>query len=219
MTAMAKEGRRTKDAEISENFNTKKRGVKLTAAEIRKAKFEQQRLLAEQKARERQVDKLERELAKVRGPRSEDESGEGKEVEEDAKVDVNEEEAARSAYQMLEDMRYVYRNAGGRAKLMKLMKADDKQFVFMVKELMKIEATLLATKIKTKGEGGKTDGAVFVVLKGLNDEKVDSLKIITVDGEKVNVGQIRDAMNPHFVPQVEGPSEEEKQGLEAPKTW
>ena len=76
---------------------------------------------------------------------------------------------AKSAYQMLQDMRWVYRNVRGRKKLKDMVDSDDKQFLFMVKELMKIETSLLSAKIRTKEDntvGGQQ--TVFVVLKGLD---------------------------------------------------
>jgi hypothetical protein len=81
----------------------------------------------------------------------------------------NDADDAKSAYQMLQDMRWVYRNVRGRKKLKDMVDADDKQFLFMVKELMKIETSLLSAKIRTKEDntvGGQQ--TVFVVLKGLD---------------------------------------------------
>lgn len=82
-----------------------------------------------------------------------------------------------AAYQLLEDMRWVYQQAyegkrGGRNRLKELMK-NDKEFLVMVKELMKIESALLSAKIrKDGGEPGSGNGAgFFVVLKGLDTDK------------------------------------------------
>ncbi len=220
MSGTSAGGQIPKDRVVTDGFNRKKK-VEVTRKELREAKLEQQRILAEQRARDRQRDKLEKQLAKLRGAGGKvDEEPADKEVDDGA-PDIDEEKAVKSAYQMLEDMRHVYRKCNGRKKLLDLMK-DDKQFIFMVKELMKIEASLLGAQIRAKTDGnGKGGGnqTTFVILKGLEDEKVDKAKVIKVDNTIIDMQQIENALNPNFVPQVEGPSEEEKQGLEAPETW
>ena len=110
--------------------------------------------------------------------------------------DAQDAENLGSAYQMLQDMRWVYRMLSGREKLQKLVNSDDRQFVFMVKELMKIEASLMAAKIRSKEDPAQANQMVFVVLKGLEDEK--PIRNMIADGKKdaIDMRQISHAMNP-----------------------
>ena len=109
------------------------------------------------------------------------------------KKQVGEVGGSDAAYQMLEDMRWVYRTLRGRTKLKKLVKGDDRQFVFMVKELMKIESALLSAKIRKEGDvGGVGQQNFFVVLKGLEDEKKFEVLDKTVD-----MKQIQSAIDPN----------------------
>jgi len=109
-------------------------------------------------------------------------------------VELEEEYSKKSANQMLQDMRWVYRTLDGRKKLKKLVKEDDKQFVFMVKELMKIEASLLTAQIRKDGDlGGGGQQNFFVVLKGLEDVKV----VKGADDKTIDLNQIQDALNPN----------------------
>jgi len=97
---------------------------------------------------------------------------------------------------LLADMRWVYRQVNGRKKLKELIKGDDKQFVFMVKELMKIEAAKI---LKTK-DGDTSSQTVFVVLKGLDEEK----KYLVDDA--VNLKQVQHVIQPEsgeFEPEPE----------------
>lgn len=109
--------------------------------------------------------------------------------------EVSEEEVAE-AYKMLQDMRWVYRMVNGREKLKKLVEGNDRQFVAMVKELLKIESSIMTAKIRTKeerlGEGQKT---VLVILKGLEEEK----KYIDVTPTDVDTRQIAQMLNPEDV--------------------
>jgi len=98
------------------------------------------------------------------------------------------------AYRMLQDMRWVYRMVNGREKLKKLMESDDRQFVGMVRELLKIESAIMTTRIRAKEgliEGQKT---VFVILKGLEDEKKLG-EVIDIDSD-VDSKQIAGILNP-----------------------
>lgn len=98
------------------------------------------------------------------------------------------------AYRMLQDMRWVYRMVDGRDKLLKLIKDDDRQFVNMVRELLKIESAIMTTKIRAKeglAEGQKT---VFVILKGLEDEKKLG-EVIDLTSE-VDTKQVAGVLNP-----------------------
>ena len=109
--------------------------------------------------------------------------------------EVSEEEVAE-AYKMLQDMRWVYRMVNGREKLKKLVEGNDRQFVAMVKELLKIESAIMTAKIRTKeerlGEGQKT---VLVILKGLEEDK----KYIDVTPTDVDTRQIAQMLNPEDV--------------------
>lgn len=109
--------------------------------------------------------------------------------------EVSEEEVAE-AYKMLQDMRWVYRMVNGREKLKKLVEGNDRQFVAMVKELLKIESAIMTAKIRSKeerfGEGQKT---VLVILKGLEEEK----QYIDVTPTDVDTRQIAQMLNPEDV--------------------
>lgn len=73
--------------------------------------------------------------------------------------------------QLLDDMRWVYKEVGGRRRLEKFIKDNPKAFELMVKELMKLESQIVLGELK-KGEaldGGPQN--FFVVLKGLEDEQ------------------------------------------------
>lgn len=99
---------------------------------------------------------------------------------------------AESAYQMLQDMRWVYQSLKGRDKLKKMVKDDDKQFVFMVKELMKIESALMAARVKKDGGDTNNQQNFFVVLKGLEDEQT----VLQSMDKTVDMKQIQRAINP-----------------------
>lgn len=103
------------------------------------------------------------------------------------------------AYRMLEDMRHVYKEAGGRDKLAELALAGDKEFMVLVKDLMKIELAMLSAKIRKDGstkEPGSAGGNqnFFVVLKGLESEQ--ALVKDMDSGKDIDVKQIKDAINP-----------------------
>lgn len=210
-----KEGRKTKDAPISENFNTDKT-IKLNRAALaaakkeamsnaRKAKeddAERKRLRKEKTALERKI--MREQLIKMaqKGLEATEEEAENERRElakeaaeaaaKDGKKAVQEDE--QSAYQMLLDMRYVYKKVDGRKKLKTLIASDDKQFVFMVKELMKIEAQLMSAKIKAKEDlNGGTQQTVFVVLKGL--EGMPKMLDVTPEDD-VDHRQIAAALTP-----------------------
>ena len=172
----AKGGKPAKDAPISDNFNKDKQGV-LSEKELKRladSRANAAKARAALAAKHVRL-KAEREDPNYRPP-----------VLSDAEIDDG-----KSPAQMLEDMRYVYRSVNGREKLKKLMK-EDKQFVFMVKELMKIEAALLSAKIRAKEDpGAPANQMVFVVLKGLADE----VKLQEQMGD-VDMKQITGALNP-----------------------
>lgn len=210
-----KEGRKTKDALISENFNTNKT-IKLNRAALaaakkeamsnaRKAKeddAERKRLRKEKTALERKI--MREQLIKMaqKGLEATEEEAENERRElakeaaeaaaKDGKKAVQEDE--QSAYQMLLDMRYVYKKVDGRKKLKTLIASDDKQFVFMVKELMKIEAQLMSAKIRAKEDlNGGAQQTVFVVLKGL--EGMPKMLDVTPEDD-VDHRQIAAALTP-----------------------
>ena len=201
-------GRPTKDAPITDNFNRQKAGKKLSQREInalkqkakRAAQLEKSRLEQAHKAQERELASIADQLAKV-GKRV------GVDVGEEAveipvvppDSDPQDADDLKSAYQMLQDMRWVYRNVHGRKKLKALVDSDDKQFVFMVKELMKIEASLMAARIRKNEEPSQTSQQnFFVVLKGLEDEKkyLDVGKVDKDVVDTVDMKQIQRAINP-----------------------
>ena len=116
------------------------------------------------------------------------------------------EEAEKRAYAMLEDMRYAYGKAGGRKKLVKMIKRDDKKFASMVKDLMKVETALMTAQIRKEGTdkvGALGQNNFFVVLKGLNTDEA-ALGKLTDDGA-VDLAQIHNAFNPesHLLPHNE----------------
>jgi hypothetical protein len=126
------------------------------------------------------------------------EAAEKPEPKEPEDVEVADAEGAW-AY-MLKDMRSVYKSAGGRAKLLKLIKADDKLLMAMVKELMKVEASLMATEMRSKtGMDGGEKPVTFVILKGLYTDA--EVKKIT-DGP-IDIDQVTDAINPLSQPKLE----------------
>jgi hypothetical protein len=89
--------------------------------------------------------------------------------------------------QMLNDMRYVYSKVDGRKKLLKMVKSDNKQFAFMVKELIRLEVSLADSSPKNKGGGGSSNN-FFVVLKGLDqDRQLEELTKEAEEREKVDI--------------------------------
>jgi len=205
------------------------------SAAKRAAKVEKLRLKEEKKARQEEIRKLSDKLAKVGkqvglkvgqeiiNDEHEEQYKEGEgEVEgieeriEGGVVDSSSSDSSdpvaesntKSAYQMLEHLRYAYRNSKsttsgkkGRARIVELMN-DDKEFKFIVKELLKIEASLLSAKIRKEGDNDGGKGGVgqqnfFVVLKGLEDEK-KLLSDAGVVDKTVDMKQIQRAMNPEM---------------------
>jgi NurA-like 5'-3' nuclease len=99
---------------------------------------------------------------------------------------------------MLEDLRYGYQYSvgptgkKGKQRLEELMQSDS-EFKFAVRELLKIEGALLAAKIRKEGDNsGATQQNVFVVLKGLDEDK----KYIEMFDKTVDLKQISRATNP-----------------------
>lgn len=115
--------------------------------------------------------------------------------------DVEDEELTdeKSAQEMINDMRWVYKQLKGRSKLKALM-TGDKEFMAMVKELMKVEASILTNKLRAK-DGGNGRQGFFVVLKGLEKEKpIERLTEAMRDKKPINIKQVERAMDPSADP-------------------
>ena len=220
---MAKEGRKTKDAPISDNFNPNKT-ITLNRAELARAKrqasanakqakkddAERRKAIREKRAFNKKLlnENLHKMAAKGLEALEEEQEAERQELEREAAAEELKKETAGetqgtsrnspnepSAYQMLQDMRYVYRKVKGRKKLAELIEADDKQFVFMVKELMKIESQLMSAKIIAREDlNGTAQQTVFVVLKGLEDGP--QILDVTPGDEDIDHKQIAAALTP-----------------------
>jgi hypothetical protein len=121
------------------------------------------------------------------------------------------------ASKMLSDLRWVYGKVDGRQKLLDMVKDDDKQFAFIIKELLRLESDMLEKN--PDGTGGNI--AALVVIKGLHDqERVDDIMrgggneisneriAITMDNPDGSEGEhevIKDAQSA-TVPVVETPA-------------
>ena len=176
---MAKPGTTPKDKAITDNFNAKKLGG-LSKKDLNKAKA-----AAAKQKKAKQAAAAAAKAAKVAAARA-------AKAEADLEKSL-EQDDAKSAYQMLQDMRYVYRKLKGKQKLATLM-ADDRQFLFMVKELMKIEGQQIAARIRAKeGPQGGGQQTVFVVLKGLEDGPVIELG---KEDSEIDHKQIAQALTP-----------------------
>lgn len=101
---------------------------------------------------------------------------------------------------MLDDMRHVYKTMGGRTKLYELIQGNDAQFLNMIKELIKVETSLLTAKMRKgiSGDGGNGRQNFFVVLKGLDDPTA-ILDDPNTDSADIDYKQIEHALNPHSV--------------------
>jgi hypothetical protein len=192
---MAKPGTVPKDKLISDNFNRRK--PKVSAKALAKAKRQALMLhkldKAEKTKEELHKGKIKEVLAsaeKALGVPGEELVTSGKDKDE------------ISASQMLDHLRYAYINSKGpdgskgRKRLVRLMEADA-EFKFFIKELTKIETSLLAARIrKNENEDGTKIGQqnFFVVLKGLEDTPV-------IKGNDPNSAldmmQIESALNPN----------------------
>jgi hypothetical protein len=175
-------GRKTKDREITDNFNPNKRG-NLSPRQLRKVQKQA---------------KANNDLPDISSL--------------DDMINSNDDDT-NSAFQMLKDMRAAYKSVDGRARL-KTMIGNDKDFSSMVKELLKVESAILSAKMKEKGDGiGNGSAAVFVIIKGLEDEKRVKEAIKLTD-TGVDLEQVMDALNPNAEKKIEV---EEK--MEGPETW
>jgi len=218
---MIKTGRKEKDAQIKEGFNLNKNGV-LSRSELvkarKQAKIDKAMAELERQKKERALERLSDQIGVLKEkvaappPRTKPEV-----------VDATEgpDEDAKSAYQMLEHLRYAYRNSKsdtgrkGKMRLVELMEKDA-EFKFMIRELVKVEASLLASKIKAKeGPDSIANNMVFVVLKGLEEEKTVMKQI-----EGVDMKQVTDALNPDAVRyEVDEDEQHQIAGQAAPEGW
>jgi hypothetical protein len=208
-------GRAPKDAPISDGYNPTKLGPHATKKEIAAAKrtmrLEKERLEHERRKQQVELDKVAKQVAKVQekiGVSAYETGGDGEDElstqSPDASPVASPDEDDKSAQQMLQHLRYAYRNSvgpngkKGRSRLVELME-NDGEFKFAVKELMKIEASLLAAKIRRKdeGNGGVGQQNFFVVLKGLEEDK-KFLPAGKVD-KTVDMKQIQRAINPDAI--------------------
>lgn len=121
----------------------------------------------------------------------------------------------KNAYQMLEDMRHAYRHGGGRKKLGDFAQADDRNFVFLVKELMKIEAALLSAKIRRENTAVNSANQqnFFVVIKGLEDGPAP---MVGAMGDGVDFARIQRAVDPTFVGRNDADDDPFKDANDAP---
>jgi hypothetical protein len=218
-----KSGTVPKDKLLMDGFNQTKIGPRASQEAIRKAQREsrlaKERLEVEKRRQATELLNMEKKIAStarvveraqkdlgLRKPdkpdvqEPEDEVAKEPDVASDPEPTSKEDE--KSAHQMLQDLRYAYRNAvgvdgkRGKQRLKQLME-NDADFKFAVKELLKIEASLLAAKIRKDGGNGESGGIrqqnFFVVLKGLEDGP----KIIeAAQGASVDMKQVQRAINP-----------------------
>jgi hypothetical protein len=97
---------------------------------------------------------------------------------------------------MLLDMRAVYKKVGGKRKLTEMMK-DDKQFQFMVKELMKIETALLSAKLKAQSNKDGNVNGFFVIIRGLEDDAAAIGRVASQrEGATIDLEQISHVTDP-----------------------
>jgi hypothetical protein len=210
-------GRPSKDQEILDNFNHKKLGPKASRETIRKAeradRLAKERLAMERRKQQETLDKMKKDALRQIATVKKDLGIKDPETPVDNPVDSSmdtssespeptEKEDEKSAHQMLQDLRYAYRTSvgvdgkKGKMRLKQLME-NDADFKFAVKELLKIEASLLAAKIRKDGGDGETKGIgqqnFFVVLKGLEDGP----KMLEAALDKtVDLKQVSRAINP-----------------------
>lgn len=162
--------RNTKDKVVRDGFNPNKKGNRISKEEerrlARKAMLEKKRLEAEKAHHEKEATKLANKIAKSGGKKKE-------EGDDDDGGDGKPDASFKTDFYMLRDMRAAYKKLGGKKKLIDMLEEDDKQFVFMVKELMKVETALITARIRVKDDmGAKGNQTVFVVLKGLEDAPI-----------------------------------------------
>lgn len=185
-----KPGSKPKDSTLT--FNPYKKGT-LSGEDERKARMEKSRVEHVLRTQQKEIAKLEGQIANA------------KEIagipDDDLEASADD---TKAAYQMLQDMRYGYKNSvgpgglKGRRRLLKLMESDQ-EFKFVVKELLRIEAALKKAEAEgagRRGQEGNVQQNFFVVLKGLETEKglMDTFSSKPVNG--LDMKQISHAMNP-----------------------
>ncbi len=203
-----------KDQLIVDGFNQKKLGPRATKADIHKAKraanMAKARIELERKRQVVELEKMEKQLARAKkevGIKDPKPIPDAPEPEDEVAVDDSlppaPDEDEKSAHKMLLDLRYAYRNSRGpggkkgKLRLVELME-NDGDFKFAVKELLRIEAALLAAKIRKEGGDGEGKGPgqqnFFVVLKGLEDgpKMLEAAK----GDAMVDMKQVQRAINP-----------------------
>lgn len=188
---MAEHGRsggpKTKDSAITEGFNRNRKG--LSKAELARAKREAKaRAVLEGEKRKSASEELER-LAERAG-KLRDQLG----IAEGEPVFVEEDEAFESSpEEMIRDLRYAYRKGVGKKKLQEMMK-DERHGVALIRELVKVEVAFLQAKLRMReDQRPEAQQAVFVVIKGLADEKKYEAE---VTGAAIDMKQISRALNP-----------------------
>ena len=160
-----------------ETYNSEKKGTKVGIRELRR----------QEKAMKEKIAAAE---------------GKPEKKERKKKEPVQDDDDSLSAKNMLADMREAYKSAGGRAKLKKLIKQDDKLLMSMVTQLVKLETQLMEAEIKGKNNG-LMGSVTFVVIKGLHDV----VETKEVKDKTVDIAQIQDAFNPTTEPKQEAPEE------------
>jgi hypothetical protein len=191
---MSKPGTVPKDKLISDNFNRRK--PKVSARALARAK---RQALALHKLDKAEKTKEELHKGKIKEVLASAEKALGVSGEE---LIASKDKDEISASQMLEHLRYAYRNSKGadgskgRKRLVALMESDA-EFKFFIKELTKVESALLTARIrKNENEDGTKVGQqnFFVVLKGLEDSPVEKIKDAN---SALDMIQIENALNPN----------------------
>lgn len=211
----SKPGTKAKDSAITDNLNNTRKSSP-TSADIRAAKLERRRDDSEREKTERELLRLEAEVVK-RKKRLGIVPGNGNGSEDT-------EEDAKSAYELLKDMRWVYQKTRGRHKLKELVSGDDKQFISIVKELMKIESALLAAKLRREEKdpgNGPAARSFFVVLKGLEDDKriIDSVSQQKIGIDLGRVAHLVEANAEKYDGDIKKEKAMDTGGLQAPDKW
>lgn len=179
-----KPGTVPKDSLITNSVNENKSN-KLTQRQIaaieRQAKLKKEKLLAQKDKSEDAFDKLNEQieaLGKKAGFIADTPDSPDTNISPD---DLTKEDL-KFFSQLASDLRYVYQKSNGKKRLLELAKSDNRFLIAMVKEMLKVEAAMNAAKMKyhNPDEGEKV---VFVVLRGLEDEKKLKQKVEEIEGE------------------------------------
>lgn len=217
---LAKGGPPTKDREITENFNKEKLGIKK-----RDMSRAQRQAIAE-----KAIERIRKQL-RTGSKRKSLECSEPNPTEEKPDIPQSTQEALKpeqkkktpppeedddlgSARQMIDDMRWVYKQLRGKNKLKELMEGD-KEFVTLVKELMKIEAAIMTSKLKREDATGSGAPGFFVVLKGLETD-TDIVKAMKNKAADIDLSQLERALNPN-ADLLGGTTDDEQPGENIPE--